>query len=353
MRTTTGFRLVVNVGTHLLWSTLFHHTQALTAPTPAPPQQEVPWGNKRVCRRNALLQSAALTAGGLWLPQVSIASSSTTISPVATLSDGTPFPLCSFGLQIYDDATAYKLTRTAIEVGYRNFFASVLAGNQRGFAKAVKDSGIDRSELFICGSVVSNRAAGFDAAYQATTRGWKQNLVEFAEGDLTYLDQIMLDYPGPDTASIQGQWKAFEEMHEKGLTRTLSVSNFSPSQLDAILKAATVKPVVNQLPFSVAYHPNDATILEENKKRGILVQAWGPLGKSLGGRFSPAIKSKCAAIGQVHGKSYAQVALRWILQKGACFTTQTKVKEHFREDLDLFDFELSPGEMKELDSLAS
>ena len=350
---TTGFLLVVNLGTHLLWSTLFHHTQALTTPTLASPQQEVPWGNKRVCRRNALLRSAALTAGGLLLPQVSIASSSTTISPIATLSDGTSFPLCSFGLQIYDDATAYKLTRTAIEVGYRNFFASVLAGNQRGFAKAVKDSGIDRSELFICGSVVSNRATGFDAAYQATTRGWKQNLVEFAEGDLTYLDQIMLDYPGPDNASIQGQWKAFEEMHEKGLTRTLSVSNFSPSQLDAILQAATVKPVVNQLPFSVAYHPNDATILEENKKRGVLVQAWGPLGKSLGGRFSPAIKSKCAAIGQVHGKSYAQVALRWILQKGACFTTQTKVKEHFREDLDLFDFELSPGEMKELDSLAS
>ena len=86
-------------------------------------------------RRSAL--ATTMTTGGLLLPTASQAS--TSISPVTSLSDGTPFPLCSFGLQIYDNDTAFRLTKTAIEVGYRNFFASVLAGNQRGFAKAVKD----------------------------------------------------------------------------------------------------------------------------------------------------------------------------------------------------------------------
>ena len=98
--------------------------------------------------------------------------------------------------KVYDDDTAYRLTMVALETGYRNFFASVLAGNQKGFARAVKDSGIPRDELYICGSVVSNRAQGFDAARTATTKGWKRNMEAFAAGDITYLDQIMLDYPG-------------------------------------------------------------------------------------------------------------------------------------------------------------
>lgn len=254
------------------------------------------------------------------------------------------FPLASFGLQVYNNDMAYKLTRIAIDVGYRNFFASVLAGNQRGFAKAVKDSGVPRSDLFICGSVVSNRVQGYDAAYQQTTKGWKSNMEEFSFGDIDYLDQILLDYPGPDCPSIRGQWKAFEDMYNKKLTRSLAVSNFSPAQLDCILlhEDTTVRPVVNQLPFSVAYHKGGSDlIIEENKKRNILVQAWAPLGGTLG-RFDSTIKSKCAQIGLKYGnKSYAQVALRWIIQKGASFTTQSKNMDHFIDDLNVFDFVLS------------
>ena len=93
-----------------------------------------------------------------------------------TLSDGLVFPLASFGLQVYDDATAESLTRLAIDAGFRNFFASVLAGNQRGFARGVKDSGIRREELFICGSVVSNRAQDAETAYKLTKLGCDENM---------------------------------------------------------------------------------------------------------------------------------------------------------------------------------
>lgn len=86
--------------------------------------------------------------------------------PGYKLNTGVAFPTASFGLQVYDDTTAEKLTSLALEVGYRNFFASVLAGNQKGFARAIKASGVARDELFICGSVLSNRAQGFDAAKQ-------------------------------------------------------------------------------------------------------------------------------------------------------------------------------------------
>lgn len=172
-----------------------------------------------------------------------------------------------------------------------------------------------------------------------------------AAGDIAVLDQIMLDYPGPDSDSIRGQWKAFEDMHEQGLVQTLSVSNFSPAQLDVVLDVAKVKPVVNQLPYSVAYHPAGNSV-QENQKRGVLVQAWAPLGRSLGGRFTSSMKGKCAEIGKKYNKSFAQVALRWILQTGASFTTQSQKKEHFEEDLDLFDFELTAEEMNVLSSLA-
>lgn len=275
----------------------------------------------------------------------------TAISPIATLSDGSRFPLASFGLQIYDDDTAYKLTLTALEVGYRNFFASVLARNQKGFAKAIKDSGIDRGELYICGSVVSNRVDGFDAAKKLTTQGWLQNMDKFSNGDIDYLDQIMLDYPGPSSDAIRGQWESFEEMHSKKLVKSLSVSNFSPVQLDYVINAARVAaPVVNQLPYSVAYHPGNS--IQENSKRDVLVQAWAPLGGSIGGRFTSSMKGQCGSIGKRYGKSYAQVALRWIVQSGGSFTTQSKSKDHFAQDLNIFDFELSADEMKVLGNLA-
>jgi diketogulonate reductase-like aldo/keto reductase len=305
---------------------------------------------------SALASSSSSTDHTIDAKKSNTKSSNVVLLPSNNPDEKIEFPLASFGLQIYNNDMAYKLTRTAIDVGYRNFFASVLAGNQRGFAKAVKDSGIPRSDLFICGSIVSNRVQGYDAAYQLTTKGWKNNMEEFAFGDIDYLDQILLDYPGPDCPSIRGQWKALGDMYHQNLTRSLAVSNFSPAQLDCILNDATttVRPVVNQIPFSVAYHRGDASsIINEHKKRNILVQAWSPLGGSLGPRFDSRIKATCAQIGQRYGnKSYAQVALRWIIQKGASFTTQSKSREHFVEDLNIFDFELSNQDMALLDSLA-
>jgi diketogulonate reductase-like aldo/keto reductase len=283
-------------------------------------------------------------------------TTNTAFSDTVFLKDATrtKFPLVAFGLQIYDDATAYRLTRQALEVGYRNFFASVLAGNQRGFAQAVRDSGVDRKDLFICGSVVSNRADGFEKAKKSTTVGWQRNLEAFSVGNIDYLDQILLDYPGPNDESILGQWAAFADMMDQGYTKTLAVSNFSPSQLGVICSPSDsakshYNPVVNQLPFNVAYHPGN--VMEENANFGVLVQAWAPLGGSTGG-FNPKIKAICKQVGQKYQKSGPQVALRWIIQKAGAVCTQTTNKEHFVEDLNIFDFQLSSDDLATLDAMA-
>mmetsp|Transcript_118110 Transcript_118110/g.280423 ORF Transcript_118110/g.280423 Transcript_118110/m.280423 type:complete len:347 (+) Transcript_118110:39-1079(+) len=269
---------------------------------------------------------------------------------VVLLKNGLKFPKASFGLQIYGDDVAQQLTQTSLSLGYRNFFASVLAGNQKGFAKGFQASGVPREEVFICGSVVSNRAKGYKSAYKATKKGCQENLQEFAAGGITYLDMIMLDYPGPNCDSIKGQWQAFEEMLAAGQTKSLAVSNFSPDQLDCLLSnSSATPPMVNQLPFSISYaEPN---ILEENSKRGVVVQAWAPLGGSTGGISKPA-RRICEEIGKKYGKSWAQVALRWIVDKGATFSTQTRSTEHFKEDLDIFSFKLSPDDLAKLETVA-
>jgi len=268
-----------------------------------------------------------------------------------TLANGMPFEVASFGLQVYSDRTAEALTKMSLEVGYRNFFSSVLAQNQVGFARGVKDSNVPRSEMFICGSVLSNNARSYDSAYKLTKKGCDENLEAFAAGGIDYVDMIMLDYPAKSCAAIQGQWKAFEEMLAAGKTRSLAVSNFSPQQLDCLLEdPSATRPVLNQMLYGVGYENED--VVEQNKQRGIVVQAWSPLGNLYGGPFAGGkVRSTCEEIGKRYGKSAAQVALKWIEQTGATFTTQTRKREHFVEDLDIFDFKLSDADMRTLSAL--
>jgi 2,5-diketo-D-gluconate reductase A len=201
---------------------------------------------------------------------------------------------------------------------------------------------------FYSGTVLSNRVDKETAAYRKTKQGCLENMEAMAFGNIDKLDMIMLDYPGPNDESIRGQWRAFEEMKSNDLTvDDLAVSNFSPTQLDAILAVpGATKPTVNQLPFSVAYHPQN--ILEYNTKRDIFVQSWSPLSKVLR-RYGPQLES----IGKGYGKSPAQVGLRFIVQSGAGFCTQSSSKEHFVEDLNVFDFKLTDGEMTQLYQLAA
>ena len=156
---------------------------------------------------------------------------------------------------------------------------------------------------------------------------------------------IMLDYPGPDAESIQGQWRGLENMRKEGGVTSLAVSNFSPQQLDVVLKAPGAKPTVNQLPLGVGYKTKqNAELLRENKKRSVLVQAWSPLRV-----LSSGALSACAAVGKQYGKTPQQIALKWILAKGATYTCQTTSKKHFQEDIDVLDFELSAKDLAFLD----
>lgn len=278
----------------------------------------------------------------------SVQLNSQSCSSSSSSSSSKPFPLASFGLQIYDDEKAYKLTLTALEAGYRNFFASVLAGNQKGFARAIRDSTIPLSELYICGTVLSNRAQGYKAAYAKTMKGCDENLSIMSQyGNINKLDMIMLDYPGVDEDSIRGQWDSFQDFQRSDSVVDLAVSNFNGKQLDCILEGndkLCARPTVNQLPFSIANHPK--RYMDENEARGIHVQSWSPLSTTL-----PKYKELLTTIGKKYEKSAAQVGLRWIVQSGGSYCVQSQNGNHFKEDLDVFDFNLSAGDMERLNHL--
>jgi diketogulonate reductase-like aldo/keto reductase len=319
----------------------------------------------KVTRRSAILSTTMAASSLIFLqPSPSHAEVENTLSPSSLSSPSSinldsskscsssylskPFPLASFGLQIYDNDKAYKLTLTALEAGYRNFFASVLAGNQKGFARAIKDSNISLSEIYICGTVLSNRAQGYKAAYAKTIKGCEENMNVMSQyGNIDKLDMIMLDYPAGDEESIKGQWDAFQDFQRQNLVNDLAVSNFNARQLDSILvnnNNLCSKPLVNQLPLSIANHPT--RYLEDNAARGIHVQSWSPLSTTL-----PKYKDILTTIGNKYGKSAAQVGLRWIVQSGASYCVQSQKASHFNEDLDVFNFSLSAGDMEKLNNL--
>lgn len=159
---------------------------------------------------------------------------------------------------------------------------------------------------------------------------------------------IMLDYPSSLSGcdGVSGQWRALRELYANGLTRSIAVSNFSPAQLQCLVAPAGAgvsapAPAVNQMRYCVGGHGSE---VETDAKYGTIVQAYSPLGS---GRLpsDPLLQQIAAS----HGKSAAQVALRWILQHNATIATQSTSSEHLKADLELFDFELTAAEMKQLD----
>ena len=161
---------------------------------------------------------------------------------------------------------------------------------------------------------------------------------------------VLLDYPASSCALIRQQWAAFEDAYraKPQTVRSIAVSNFSPDQLDCIVNApdAAVVPALNQMPYSVG-HGTDTVVADDAARGGIVVQAYSPLG---GGEL--VSDPTCAAIGAAHNKTAAQVALRWIVQHNATFSTNPgTAAQYFKEDLEAVDFVLTAAEMAKLDAM--
>lgn len=261
------------------------------------------------------------------------------------LNNGVEMPSLAFAAQVWDPATCQGATASALRAGFRHVWSSMLVGAdcQRAQWQAIKAAPVPMKDIFLGGTVNSGSCADHDGCYEQTKAGVQSQLDILGKEPL---DLMMLDYPSSASGcgGVLGQWKAFEEVYAAKKVRTIAVSNFDTEQLKCITTNSSLTvPSVNQMPYSVG-HGHDSVVADDGAL-GIRVQAYSPLGSG-----SVVSDSDVKKIGTAHGKSSAQVALRWIIQHNVSIATQSTSVEHLKQDVDIFDFELTKDEMAQLDA---
>lgn len=266
----------------------------------------------------------------LVLPLISSAQVLTVV-----LNNGVKMPILGFGTLELNGSVGKRSVAEAIALGYRLFDTATVYGNEEAVGQGIKESGINREELF-----VTTKLWVDDTGYEKTKKAFETSLNKLG---LEYIDLYLIHRPRGD---LRGAWKAMEELYEAGKIRAIGVSNFEPEQLEELLSYAKVKPVVNQ----IETHP----FFQQYKSRAVLkglniqMEAWSPLA---GGRNDIFNNPALVAIGKKHNKTAAQVSLRWLIQRGIVAIPRTDNPEYMKENIDIFDFELDEADMLKIAGL--
>lgn len=260
-----------------------------------------------------------------------------------TLHNGVEIPCVGFGTwQIPQGDAAKHAVEAALDVGYRHIDTAAAYGNEESVGRAVKESGIDREDLFIT-SKLQNAAHG----YQETLAAFGQTMAHLG---LEYLDLYLIHWPNPIhyrdrwQEANAGTWKAFEELHNEGRIRAIGVSNFHPHHLEALAATAAITPHVNQIRLCPGDTQDEVT--SYCRQHDILLEAYSPLGT--GAVFAV---DAITALAAEYGKTPAQIALRWSLQKNFLPLPKSTSRARIEENAQIFDFTLSAADLKLLDSL--
>lgn len=260
----------------------------------------------------------------------------TTTIPAVTLNNGVEMPSLGFGVfQVPDPAECERSVRDAIDVGYRLLDTATSYGNEEAVGAAIRNHGIDRSDLF-----VTTKLWIEDASYEGAKAAFERSINRL---QLDYLDLWLIHQPYGD---VYGAWRAMEELHREGRIRAIGVSNFYPDRLVDFVLHNEVTPAVNQIEIHPFHQQGDAQeILEEYK---VQPEAWGPFAEGKNGLFTNEVLQ---SIGRKHGKSTAQVVLRWLNQRGIVAIPKSVRKERMAENFAIFDFELDFDDVTKIATL--
>ncbi|HEY0498523.1 MAG TPA: aldo/keto reductase [Kutzneria sp.] len=256
--------------------------------------------------------------------------------PTMKLNNGVEIPQLGFGVfQVPDEETTAAVT-AALEAGYRSIDTAAAYGNERGVGEAVKASGIERDELFI-----TTKLWNSDQGYDATLRAFDKSMAQLG---LEQLDLYLIHWPVPKAGRFVDTWKAFEQLHKDGRIRAIGVSNFQPTHLRRLLDEGLTLPAVNQIELHPALQ--QATLRAFHTEHGIATEAWSPLAQ---GEVLDAPQITEAA--EKHGKSPAQIVLRWHLQLGNIVIPKSVTPKRIRENIEVFDFELDGDDLAAIATL--
>lgn len=256
--------------------------------------------------------------------------------PNVALNNGVEMPILGFGVfQVPDPAECERSVRDAIDVGYRLLDTAASYGNEKAVGNAIRSHGIDRAELF-----VTTKLWVQDASYEGAKAAFERSMEKL---QLDYLDLYLIHQPYGD---VYGAWRAMEELHRAGRVRAIGVSNFYPDRLVDFVLHNEIVPAVNQIEIHPFHSQDDArAILRDH---GVQAEAWGPFAEGKNGLFTNDV---LAGIGRKHGKSVAQVVLRWLIQREIVAIPQSIRKERMAENFAVFDFELEADDVAAIAAL--
>jgi len=251
--------------------------------------------------------------------------------PEIALNDGTSIPQLGLGTYRLDDETAHRVVAEALEIGYRHIDTATIYKNEKGVGRAIRESGIPRDDLYI------------------TTKLWNGDQPKARDAisssldrlGLEHVDLYLIHWPAPERGTYIDAWRSLEQFKADGWATSIGVSNFLVEHLDALAAVSSTVPVLNQ----VELHPllQQVELRAEHAKRGIATESWGPLGH---GSVDLAVEAPILnGIAEAHGKSVAQVVLRWHIQEGLIVFPKTSHKERLLDNISLFDFELTADDM--------
>lgn len=253
-----------------------------------------------------------------------------------TLNNGIVMPLLGFGVyQMSDAAQCEAAVAEALRVGYRLIDTAAAYGNEEAVGRAVAASGVPREELF-----VTTKLWLSDAGPEKTRLAFERSLARL---QLDYLDLYLIHQPYGD---VYGAWRTMEELYEAGRIRAIGVSNFHPDRIMDLIVHNRIVPAVNQIethPF--CQQADTAKFLHEN---GVQIESWGPFAEGRNDLFSNSTLSELAAR---HGRSVAQIVLRWLLQRGVVAIPKSVRAERIAENFRIFDFELDADDMAAIAAL--
>lgn len=254
----------------------------------------------------------------------------------AVLNNGVKMPMEGFGVfQVPDQAECEQAVLDAIASGYRLIDTAAAYMNEEAVGKAIAKCGVPREELFI-----TTKLWVQDAGYEAAKRAIQTSLDKLG---LDYLDLYLLHQPMGDYI---GAYRAMEEAYKEGKLKAIGVCNFYPARLADLCETVEVTPAVNQVELHPFFQQENALALM--KEYGVILEAWGPFAEGNHGIFTHPVLTK---IGEKYGKSAAQAALRWNVQRGVVVIPKSVHKNRMEQNMDIWDFELSDEDMAEIAKL--
>ncbi|BBC35001.1 2,5-didehydrogluconate reductase [Streptomyces graminofaciens] len=246
-----------------------------------------------------------------------------------TLNNGVEMPILGFGVYQIPPEQTEQAVLDALAAGYRLLDTAAAYGNEEAVGRAVAASGIPREELFVTTKVWLE-----DAGEERTKRAFAASLGRLG---LDHLDLYLIHQPFND---VYGSWRAMEQLHREGAVRAIGVANFYPDRLVDLASFNEITPAVNQ----IETHPffQRAAYQELMREHGVQIQSWGGFAEGRGGLFTHPLLS---GIAERHGKSVAQVVLRWLVQRDVVAIPKSVHAERMAENIDVFDFELTDEQM--------